>query len=95
VLAHEFGHVLGLRDAYFRGYRDLGADGYQVMEVVADPDDIMGAPGTVRSCAGSSASSSSGHDDSHTPTGSPTLRAREPPLRLLSAAKRLERPADV
>ena len=46
MLAHEFGHVLGLRDAYFRGYRDLGADGYQVMEVVADPDDIMGAPGT-------------------------------------------------
>ncbi len=46
VLAHEFGHILGFRDVYFRGYRDLGADGYQVMEVVADPDDIMGAPGT-------------------------------------------------
>ncbi len=46
VLAHEFGHILGFRDVYFRGYRDLGADGYGVMEVVADPDDIMGAPGT-------------------------------------------------
>ncbi len=46
VLAHEFGHILGFRDVYFRGYQDLGADGYQVMEVVADPDDIMGAPGT-------------------------------------------------
>ncbi len=46
VLAHEFGHILGFKDVYFRGYKDLGADGYQVMEVVADPDDIMGAPGT-------------------------------------------------
>ena len=45
VLAHEFGHVLGFRDVYFRGYRDLGADGYEVTEVIADPDDIMGAPG--------------------------------------------------
>jgi hypothetical protein len=46
VLAHEFGHVLGFRDVYFRGYRDLGADGYEVTEVVAEPDDIMGAPGS-------------------------------------------------
>jgi hypothetical protein len=46
VLAHEFGHILGFKDVYFRGYRDLGADGYQVMEVVADPEDIMGAPGS-------------------------------------------------
>jgi hypothetical protein len=43
-LAHEFGHVLGFRDVYFRGYTDLGADGYQVMEVIADPGDIMGDP---------------------------------------------------
>jgi hypothetical protein len=46
VLAHEFGHVLGFKDAYFRGYKDLGKDGFQVMEVVAEPDDIMGAAGT-------------------------------------------------
>ena len=45
VLAHEFGHVLGFKDVYFRGYRDLGIDGYEVTEVMADPDDIMGAPG--------------------------------------------------
>jgi len=45
VLAHEFGHMLGFRDVYFRGYRDLGADGYEVTEVIADPGDIMGAPG--------------------------------------------------
>jgi hypothetical protein len=44
VLAHELGHVLGFRDAYFRGYQDLGRNGFHVMEVVADPYDIMGAP---------------------------------------------------
>lgn len=45
VLAHEFGHILGLVDGYFRGYRDRGADGYEVLEVVIDLDDIMSAPG--------------------------------------------------
>jgi hypothetical protein len=45
TLAHEFGHILGFKDVYFRGYRDLGADGFEVMEVIADPEDIMGAPG--------------------------------------------------
>ncbi len=44
VLAHEVGHVLGFKDVYFRGYRDLGRDGYEIMEVGADPEDIMGAP---------------------------------------------------
>jgi hypothetical protein len=43
VLAHEFGHVLGFRDRYIRGYKDLGKDGFLVMEVVADPHDIMSA----------------------------------------------------
>jgi hypothetical protein len=46
ALAHEFGHVLGFKDVYFRGYRDLGEDGFEVTEVVADPDDIMGDPGS-------------------------------------------------
>ena len=42
VLAHEFGHTLGFRDSYFRGYQDLGQDGFQIMEIDADTDDIMG-----------------------------------------------------
>lgn len=46
TLAHEFGHILGFKDVYFRGYKDLGTEGYQVMEVIADPGDIMGAPGS-------------------------------------------------
>ena len=46
VFAHEFGHILGFRDAYFRGYKDLAEDGFQVLEIVADPNDLMGAPAT-------------------------------------------------
>jgi hypothetical protein len=46
TLAHELGHILGFRDLYVRGYKDLGKDGFQVMEIVADSDDIMGAPAT-------------------------------------------------
>jgi hypothetical protein len=46
VLAHEFGHILGFRDDYFRGYKNLGEDGFQVREVVADSNDLMGAPST-------------------------------------------------
>jgi hypothetical protein len=46
VLAHEFGHILGFRDSYFRGYKDLGENGFEVMEVVADPNDIMAVPST-------------------------------------------------
>jgi hypothetical protein len=44
VLAHEFGHILGFRDGYFRGYRDMGAGGFRIMEIVSDPNDIMAAP---------------------------------------------------
>ena len=44
-LAHEFGHILGFKDVYFRGYKDLGGEGFEVQEVIADPGDIMGAPG--------------------------------------------------
>jgi hypothetical protein len=46
VLAHELGHILGFRDAYFRGYKDVAEDGFQVLEIVADSNDIMGAPAT-------------------------------------------------
>jgi hypothetical protein len=45
VLAHEFGHLLGLSDAYLRGYRDLGPDGFEVVEVIVDHSDLMCAPG--------------------------------------------------
>jgi hypothetical protein len=45
TLAHEFGHLLGFADGYFRGYRDLGADGFEVLEIGTDPEDIMSNPG--------------------------------------------------
>jgi hypothetical protein len=47
-LAHEFGHVLGFRDVYFRGYKDLGPDGFEVHEIVAETGDLMGGFGPVR-----------------------------------------------
>ena len=43
LLAHEFGHILGFRDRYIRGYKNLGENGFQIMEVIADPRDIMAA----------------------------------------------------
>ena len=43
VLAHEFGHILGFRDSYVRGYTNLGEHGFQVIEMAADPNDIMAA----------------------------------------------------
>ena len=45
ILAHEFGHILGFADTYFRAYHDLGADGLEVIETIPDPVDIMCAPG--------------------------------------------------
>jgi hypothetical protein len=45
VLAHEFGHILGFRDRYVRGYENLGEHGFRVMEVVADDSDVMAATG--------------------------------------------------
>jgi hypothetical protein len=44
VVAHEFGHILGFRDGYVRGYKDLGRNGFQIMETVSNPNDIMAAP---------------------------------------------------
>ena len=46
TLAHEFGHILGFPDVYLRGYKDLGADGFEVMELVSDFSDIMSSPGS-------------------------------------------------
>jgi hypothetical protein len=44
TLAHEFGHVLGFRDGYVRGYRDLGWQGFEILELTSVFDDIMSAP---------------------------------------------------
>ena len=44
TLAHEFGHVLGFRVGYVRGYRDLGERGFEIMELTSVFDDIMSAP---------------------------------------------------
>lgn len=46
VIAHEFGHILGFNDAYFRSYKDRGADGYEVLEVILDPESVIAAPET-------------------------------------------------
>lgn len=46
VLAHEFGHILGFIDHYFRGYRDLGKEGFEILEVVSDPKNLMASPET-------------------------------------------------
>jgi Fe-S-cluster formation regulator IscX/YfhJ len=44
ALAHEFGHMLGFKDGYFRSYDDQGADGYRVLEVILDPENVVAAP---------------------------------------------------
>jgi hypothetical protein len=44
VLVHEFGHLLGFKDGYFRASRGESADGYQVVEVILVPDEIVAAP---------------------------------------------------
>jgi hypothetical protein len=44
TLAHEFGHLLGFRDGYLRGYEDLGEFGFEIREAVPDFDDIMAEP---------------------------------------------------
>jgi hypothetical protein len=48
TLAHEFGHILGFPDGYFRGFRDRGEEGFEVLEVGTDPEDIMSNPGNGR-----------------------------------------------
>lgn len=44
ALAHEFGHMLGFRDGYLRGFHDRGVDGYEVVEVILVDGDVVGAP---------------------------------------------------
>jgi hypothetical protein len=44
TIAHEFGHTLGFRDGYFRSYEDLGADGFEILEVILDPESIVASP---------------------------------------------------
>jgi hypothetical protein len=44
TIAHEFGHILGFRDGYVRGYRDLGEHGFEILELTSTFDDIMSAP---------------------------------------------------
>ena len=41
TLVHEFGHLLGFADEYVRGYRDLGRDGYEILEIKPSNENIM------------------------------------------------------
>jgi hypothetical protein len=36
--------VLGFQDGYVRGYRDLGKDGFEILEITPKFDDLMSAP---------------------------------------------------
>jgi hypothetical protein len=44
TLVHEFSHLLGFRDNYFRSFEDRGADGYAITEVILEPDDVFTVP---------------------------------------------------
>ena len=46
TLAHEFGHFIAFEDRYFRGYKDLGEDGYDLFELDTNVNDIMSEPST-------------------------------------------------
>jgi len=45
TLVHEFGHLLGFADEYVRGYRDLGNEGYEILEIHPNGKDIMASSG--------------------------------------------------
>jgi hypothetical protein len=36
--------VLGFQDGYVRGYKDLGKDGFEILEITPKFDDLMSAP---------------------------------------------------
>jgi hypothetical protein len=44
ALVHEFGHMLGFKDGYFRSYEDRGVDGYEIIEVILDPAEGVATP---------------------------------------------------
>ncbi|HUQ98871.1 MAG TPA: hypothetical protein VM166_05400 [Gemmatimonadaceae bacterium] len=44
TLVHEFSHLLGFRDNYFRAFEDRGPDGYAITEVILEPDDVFTVP---------------------------------------------------
>jgi hypothetical protein len=44
TLVHEFSHVLGFKDNYFRSFEDRGVDGYARTEVILEPDDVLTVP---------------------------------------------------
>ncbi len=41
TLVHEFSHLLGFRDNYFRSFEDAGAGGYRILEVILSPEDVL------------------------------------------------------
>lgn len=45
TLVHEFGHLLGFADEYVRGYRDLKTEGYEIVEILPDGNNIMANSG--------------------------------------------------
>jgi hypothetical protein len=50
TLVHEFGHLFGFKDGYFRSYEDRGAEGFAIIEVILSPYEVLAAPddGVVR-----------------------------------------------
>jgi hypothetical protein len=44
TLVHEFAHMLGFRDNYFRAFQDRGADGYAITEVILDSESFLVVP---------------------------------------------------